>query len=196
MNISLSPFIDFVLKSGSPKMTCAKTIKSQIDDQYDPATDYYKRFREAVDELHKNNRKKGDIKSMIGSLPPNKVDNYELMVKGYQTFLGSKNITWFPPPRKVWKHKNIEVPINPELGLEWDGQKYIIKMYLKADKPSKDRVASILALIKNSLNSKDSQIGLLDVRNSKLYLYEKSMDLLLPLIQGEAESLEFILNTI
>lgn len=46
--VSLSPFIDFVLTSGSPKLTCAKKIKKQLQEPYDPATDYYARFRDAV----------------------------------------------------------------------------------------------------------------------------------------------------
>ncbi|MBL3657388.1 hypothetical protein JL102_14670 [Fulvivirga sp. 2943] len=42
----------------------------------------------------------------------------------------------------------------------------------------------------------DYSLAVLDVRNSKLFLYEENMLQLLPLVEGEAESLEFILGKI
>lgn len=196
MEIPLTSFTDFVLKSGSPKMTSAKKIKSQLDEVYDPVGDYYKRFREALQELHQNSLPKGDLLKIIGELPSNKVINYSTMVDGYKKFLGRKEITYFKPTRKIWTHGNINIPINPELGLEWGEDKYLIKLYLKADKPSKDRIASILSLMKNTINNDTIKYAVLDVRNSKMYDYEPTMDILIPLVQGEAESLEFILSRI
>lgn len=196
MEIPLTSFIDFVLKSGSPKMTCAKKIKTQLEEEYNPAGDYYKRFREGVQELHRETLSKNDFTKIIGALPDNKIDNYRAMIGGYKKFLGSKEIEWFEPPRKKWKHSSIEIPINPEVGLKWDDRKYLIKLYLKADKPSKDRFSSVLALMKQTIPAKDCELGLLDVRNSKLYLFENHMLALMPLVQGEAESLEFILDKI
>lgn len=196
MEIPMTSFIDFVLKSGSPKMTSAKKIKNQADEDYSPASDYYKRFREAVQELHQKDLKKGDLLKIIGSLPHNKVENYNKMVEGYKKFLGRKDITWFKPARGSWTHGNLEIPIKPELGLGWDGNRYLIKLYLKSEKPSKDRLSSILALMNNTIPQTNLTYAVLDVRNGKLYLYEKGMDLLMPLVEGEAESLEFILSRI
>jgi hypothetical protein len=118
------------------------------------------------------------------------------MIEGYQKFLGSKKTNWFQPPRKIWNHGAIDISVNPELALEWSGKKHIIKLYLKADKPSKGRIATILALMHHSLKVNNCELGLLDVRNSKLYLYESVMASLLPLVQGEAVGLEFMLNCI
>jgi len=196
MEVSLTSFIDFVLKSGGPKMTCARKIKAQMAEEYNPAQDYYKRFREAVQELHADEVDKSELLDLIGPLPDNKEDNYRLMATGYRKFLGRKDITWFKPARKVWKHGDLAIPINPELGLEWDDEKYVIKLYLKSEKPSKDRFSSILALMHEALPGKDHQYGLLDVRNAKLYLFEENMLELMPLVQGEAGSLEEILENI
>lgn len=192
----MTSFIDFVLKSGSPKMTCAKRIKNQSEEDYNVAGDYYKRFREAVQEIHQTGVSKNDLLKTIGSLPDNKIENYNKMVEGYKKFIGKKVCNWFKPPRKSWNIGNIIVPVNPELGLEWNNQKYIIKMYLKSEKPSKDRLASILALMKNTISENDYMYSVLDVRNSKLYIYEKEMDLLIPLVEAEAKALESILSNI
>ncbi len=194
MEIPLTSFIDFVLKSGSPKMTSAKKIKNLLGEDYDPRFDYYKRFREAVKKLHQEELDKDDLLKNIGHLPKSKEENYKKMVSGYKKFLGKKDVKWFKPTRESWKHNGINILINPELGLEWNGGKYLIKLYLKSDKPSKDRLSSILALMKHTLPSKDYDHAVLDVRNSKLYLHEDDMDLMIPLVEGEAESLAFILG--
>src|SRR5450631_4137288 len=196
MEVPLTSFIDFVLKSGGPKMTCSKKIKAQLSEEYNPAIDYYKRFREAVQDLHSTGKDKSELLHLIGSVPDNKEDNYRLMAAGYRKFLGKKDVRWFQPPREVWKHGDLAIPINPEVGLTWEGQKFIIKLYLKAEKPSKDRFSSVLALMHQNLPTKDCQYGLLDVRNGKLYLFEEPMLALMPLVEGEAGSLEEILDKV
>lgn len=196
MDIPLSSFIDFVLKSGSPKMTCAKKIKSNLTIPYDPITDYYKRFREGVQEVHRSGLSKNKLGSVIGHVPANKHANYEAMIMGYQKYIGTKKLNWFEPPTRIWNHAGIKIRVNPELGLEWSGKKYLIKLYLKADKPSKDRASTVLALMYHNLKVNNCELGLLDVRNSKMYLYEKVMSSLVPLVEAEAVALEFMLRNI
>ncbi len=84
----MTSFVDFVMKSGSPKMTCAKRIMEQLGQEYDPAGDYYKRFREAVQDLHKRNLDKSNLSKLIGSLPSSKEESYNKMIEGYLKFLG------------------------------------------------------------------------------------------------------------
>ncbi len=194
MEIPLTSFMDFVIKSGSPKMTAAEKIKKNLNEPYDPITDYYKRFREGVQEMHKSNRSKSELLDIIGSLPDNKLENYATMASGYQKFLGKKAYEWIEPARKIWKHNDIEVTINPEVGLKLSDERLLVKLYLKADKPSKDRVASILALMKNTIQSEDWKYCLLDVRNATMYSYDIRMDRLIPLVAGESDSLALILS--
>jgi hypothetical protein len=194
MQVALTSFIDFVLKSGSPKKTCADKIKLQMAEAYDPAKDYYKRFREAVQELHMEGHDKKDLKRLIGALPDKKIENYNMMIAGYKRFVGTKNMTWFNPTKKDWVYSKLQISINPELGLKWGETKHLIKLYLKADKPSKDRVSSILALMKHTLQVQNCAYALLDVRNGKLYSFEEQMLDLIPLVEAEAQSLEHLLK--
>ncbi|ULQ52161.1 hypothetical protein [Flavihumibacter fluvii] len=196
MEVPLTSFVDFIIKTGRPKLTCAKKIKKDSAEEYDPMTDYYKRFREAIQEMHKKDLPKKQLSSIIGHLPASKRDNYQEMVGGYRKFLGSKDVKWFKPPRKDWQHSGLTIPINPELGLEIEGEKHVIKLYLKAEKPSKDRLASILALMYTCFSTEGYLYAVLDVRNARLYLFEDSMLELMPLVEGEADSLSFMLNKI
>lgn len=177
-------------------MTCARTISEGLNQPYDPKTDYYKRFREGVQEMHKNGLAKGELTKIIGEVPDNKRDNYGKMADAYRKFLGRKKITYFKPPRKIWQSGSIEVTINPEIGLEWSGTRHLIKLYLKADKPSKDRLGSILALMRKTFANDGYTYAVLDVRSGKLYTYQREMDYLLPLIEGEAQALIAILGTL
>jgi hypothetical protein len=196
IEIPLTSFLDFVAKSGIPKMTCAKKIKKQLGEPYSPVTDYYKRFRDSVTELHRKGLDKKQLYKLIGELPEGKENNYKEMESGYRKFIGSKSVTWFEPPRNNWIQGNLKITINPEVALQWDMRKYIIKLYLKAEKPNKDKVSSVLALMKEVLQEKDCTYSLLDVRSGKLYLYEDSMRTLMPLVKAEAQSLELILTQI
>lgn len=194
MKISLTSFVDFVLKSGSPKITCAEQIKARLDEGYGVMTDYYKRFREGVIELHSSGRDKKDLGKIIGPLPEGKEDNYAAMIAGHKKFLGSRTRTWFAPKKALWKHGSLEVAINPEIGLEWEGNRYLIKLYLKAEKPSKDRITCVLALMQQALKAPECKIGLLDVRNSKLYEFAPTMAGLVRLAESEALSLDHLLS--
>jgi len=194
MEIPLTTFLDYVLKSGSPKMTCVKKIKSQLSEPYDPVFDYYKRFREAVQEMHRNKINKTELSKLIGPLPGSKTENYKVMIAGYKKFLGNKSISCFNPPREKWTHGKLEIAINPELGLEWNNKQYVIKLYLKAEPITKDRMGSILALMHTTLAIDSYEYALLDMRTSKLHLFDTNMLTLISLIEGEAQSLEFILN--
>jgi hypothetical protein len=196
MEIPLTSFIDYTLKTGTPKMTCAKKIKGQMSEHYDPAKDFYKRFRDSVQKLHKNDLHKNELSKIVGTIDFKKASIYSAMITGYKKFLGKKEITWFTPPRKKWKPSSLEIPINPELGLEWDETKYVIKLYLKADAPTKDRSSSILALMNHTLKIKGVEYALLDVRNSKLHIFENSMASLIPLVEAEAVSLESVIKNI
>jgi len=54
--ISLTKFVDFVIKSGTPKMTQVRAIKKRRVDGYDPSHDYYRKLRDGIVELHQQGR--------------------------------------------------------------------------------------------------------------------------------------------
>ena len=66
----------------------------------------------------------------------------------------------------------MDVIINPELGLEWNGDKHVIKLYLKDVALAKNRADLILSLLEVTLRPSAPgtvTMGLLDVRSSKLF---------------------------
>ena len=194
IEISLTDFVDFVSKSGSPKLTKVKEVKNR--DEYSPATDFYKAFREGVIKIHKANGDKKmlvDIQNNIKDVK--KINNYLSTIEGYKKFWGRKKITWLDTLFTHWVVGDLDVRINPELGLEIDENFYIIKMYLKSDPLSKSKVEQILTLLESQLRpltEKEVIFGVLDVKNSKLHCNSNKDINLISLLEGEARCFESI----
>ena len=196
MEIILNAFIDFISRSGSAKMTLARTIHSYLDVPQEVGKDYYyQSFISGIQAFHAEGSSKKDLLQMMEGLPNNKKDSYRELIAGYMKFLGKTPNSSFEISSSIWKHGDIEVPILPALGLELDGRKYIVLMHLKADKPTKDWLAIALTMMDSTLNKEDATCAVLDVRNSKLYPFEEEMKQLSPLLEGEATSLEIILGS-
>ncbi|WP_431242556.1 hypothetical protein ACQ9BO_22455 [Flavobacterium sp. P21] len=94
---------------------------------------------------------------------------------------------------------DLDIKINPELGLSFDNKFYVIKLFLKADKISKDKLSQILSLMESQLRKETGDeiiFAVLDVKNSKLYENTKGDYTYLPLLEGEAKSFESIWKAI
>lgn len=168
--ISLTDFVDIVSRSGTPKATKVAQVKNR--PQYDPRTDFYKLAREVIVATHRKGGSKSDLATALSQQSdPKKKANYPDLVRGYRKWWGNKTLKWFRPPLGVVSEHGVEVSINPELGLEINGAKHIIKLYFKGDKLSKNRVDIVTGLMEQQLRSSSpagSIMAVLDVRNSKL----------------------------
>lgn len=198
INITLTDFMDFVNKAGGTKITKVKQLKTR--PEYHPAQDFYKSLREGLIEIHQHNGTKDELLKIVSALTDDKKKkNYPDMVDGYKRFWGKKNITWFTPPNRIWKLGQVQIKINPELGLIYDGQHFVIKLHLRSDKISKDKVSQVLCLMESQLRKKvaDTDIFcLLDVKNGKLFRNDSKDTSYMPLLEGEAKSLETLWNGI
>ncbi|KUJ60843.1 hypothetical protein AR687_15660 [Flavobacteriaceae bacterium CRH] len=198
ISVSLTDFIDFVNKSGNSKMTKVKQVKYR--NTYHPASDFYKALREEIIETHKNYGDKKVLDNLIDKLTDSKKRaNYPTSIDGYKKFWGKKKIQWFDPPFSHWLTGDLDIKINPELGLEFDSKFYVIKLFLKAEKISKDKLSQILSLMENQLRGEVGEEVLfcvLDVKNAKLYENAKGDFTYLPLLEGEAKSFESIWKAI
>ena len=82
---------------------------------------------------------------------------------------------WLKPISKLANIGGVKMYVNPEIGIEWQRKKYMIKLYLKAnDSLDKRHADIILALMENQLREKvdgDIEFAILDVRRGKLFTY-------------------------
>ena len=128
-----------------------------------------------------------------------KKGRYQSAIDGYKRFIGRKNIEWFEPPKALWRREGLRVSINPELGLNINAKKHVIKLYFKKERLSKRKIDVILEMMEQSLRrqlKQTTKVAVLDVTNSKLFsLSGRELDLE-PLLIGEASSFVAIWNRI
>lgn len=192
-HISLTSFTDFLLKSGSPKLTAAKRIVEQYEQEYRVFTDYYRKFREGVQEMHRRGCGIGFLDAVVdGVTEASKQVNYELLCRGYKRFWAStfqeQETRWITPPKQNWEFDDLAVRVNPELAFESNGETHFIKLYFKDERPSKQQSALILHLMRLALRPvrRKAIVALLDVRRSKLIEPTGYDAGLTTLLEGEA----------
>lgn len=61
--ITLSDVVDIFSKSGTPKATNVRKIKTR--DAYSPATDYYRPLRGALTDVHANNKGRASLDAIV-----------------------------------------------------------------------------------------------------------------------------------
>jgi hypothetical protein len=169
--LTLTDFVEIVDRSGSSKIAKVADIKRR--PRYQPAFDFYKIIREALEETHRTGKGKAHLQQVLGSLKdPKKQVNYPAIVAGYSKWWGQKTFQWFNPPSADFSHAGVTVAVRPELGLEFNGQKHIIKLYFKGDALSKRRVNLVTCLMEHSLRGSAPSgaiISVLDTRTAKLF---------------------------
>lgn len=187
--ISLTEFVDFTIKSGTPRLTKVKEIKRNHAEGYHPATDFYKKLRDGIAAFHEEQRDKKFLDELArGIQDRNKRTTYPVLTKAYKKFLGRRVFGWFEPPRANWTYASLGVRVNPELGLTLGGEQYLVKLYFKEEALSKNRLAIINNLMLDALGPQAgrSRVGILDVRRSKLHEFDAPDPELNPLLEGEA----------
>ncbi len=185
--LSLTDFVDIVHASGTPKATIVRNVKQRPD--YQPAFDFYKRLRDGIVKAHRQ----GKTRSQFNALPtfstdPKKLSVYTELRKSYSKWWGKKTFTWLPTPRASYVYGSLEILVNPELLLEFDGKRHLLKLYFKEAKLSKARALLILDLMETTLRSKCSaqtELCILDIRNSKLHVRKAGPALTVPLVNAE-----------
>lgn len=188
-NISLTHFVDFVLKAGTPKLTGVKEIKANRSDQI---TDFYKPLREAIIDFHE----KGQSISVLDGFVETMTDErkrriYPSLLAGYQRFLDARPMTWFSPPKTVLPVGDLEVRINPEVGFRIEGTPHVLKLYFRGEPLTSKRVSIVLSLLTAALGPcrPGTVFAMLDVRHARLYTIKAPPNPRLSLLlRGEAAS--------
>ena len=190
--VSLTYFVDFVLKVGTPKLSGVKEFK---EHRYDHLTDFYRPLREAIVDAHEKGKPDRALDDFLGTLTDERKRRiFPGLVEGYRKFL-RPGMKWFSPPHTTLPVGDLEININPELGFEIDGTPYLIKTYFRGEPLAQKRVATVLGLITSALGSgrPGTVFAMLDVKNSRLRTLKSAPNPRLGLlIRGEAASFSTI----
>jgi len=183
--VSLTYFVDFVLKSGTPKLTGVREYKERKDEL---STDFYRPIREAIVEMHTKGLPLSTLSEVARAQDDEKRQkHYPLVIAGYRSFLAEGAMNFFEPPRAGLSLGALAIDVNPELGLVLSGKKHLIKLYFRSEPLTPRRTAVILALLSRGLcEGTDYVPAVLDVRNGKLHTYANTSSRIDILLRGEA----------
>ena len=190
IEISLTQFVDFILKTGTPRLTEVRRIKSQHKSGYHPSRDFYRKLRDGIVEYHEYNRERTFFNNLSrGITDRNKLSIYPELINAYKKFLGRKDVAWFDQAKDFWNYKELRVSINPELGLTLNDNKYLIKLYFKEEpKLTKQRIRIISNLMDTLDRPDDVQLAILELRRGKFHELGYPDDDMLPLLHGDADA--------
>ncbi len=200
VEITLTEFVDFVSKAGTPKLTVVRQVKKRHAEGYDPQTDFYKNLRDGIVAMHRAGSPKSVLDNLLDGLTDKKkITAYPLVVDGYKKFLGNKAFTWFTPPKALWQHAGLSVSLNPEVGLNRNNQRHVIKLYFKAESLGKIKMDIVTHLMTEELTvlgTTPVNFAILDIRNAKLLTASNSDPGLTALLKGEAASFAQIYHSV
>jgi hypothetical protein len=181
-------FADIMTSVWPQKLSKINAIKKR--HSYQPKTDYYKQIREYIKRFHDHGKtfeQFADASEIVSS--NRKQKTYSHLVKAYIKFLkSSKNFKYFIPYRGKCMLNDLEIIVNPEIGLELEGAKYLIKLYFKKDPLKKQRADIITWIMEKELRkyvNPEIKMAVLDVARSKLYISSAPAPDIVMAIQAE-----------
>lgn len=189
MRVSLTTFVDFSLSIGPSRITHVRDAKAMYTAGYDPARDYWRGLRQGIVDMHKRAMPHEHLVAVGQSQKVRKQSNYFSAASMYITWLEKQSVKgFFEPPDGLWTYEQLQVLINPEVGLVVSGKKVLVKLYFKAEKPTPRRLDETLCLLQQSFPKTDALCGILDVRRGRLFTSESGVPDLMPLVIGDAAS--------
>ncbi len=196
--ISMTTFVDFVLASGTKRLTCVRTAKADYAQPYKPARDFYGALREAIVDMHQNQRPRESLDSALLGVGNTRTSAYVECIAAYKQWCGRKRFQWTDTFRSDWTNGGLTVKVNPELGMRINGTPYIIKLYFKGESPSKIRLETMFHLLRLSLPRElvDATPGILDVRRGNLFVPSRQIADIEALLAGEASAFQTIWDAI
>jgi hypothetical protein len=189
--IYLTDFVDFVARSGQPKLTKVQELFTR--PEYHPATDFYKPLRDGLREHHRQGGIRAEVRLLLPSLTTDakKQDSYTLRLSQYHRFWGRRALTWFEPVASFWQHAGLHVKVAPHLGLLIDGVPHLIQVWFREPTLKPTQVQLILSLMELQLGphvQAGTVLGLLQLNTGKLHVAGTRRPDLDLLLAGEADS--------
>ena len=198
IHISMTEFVNFVNSSGMSKITVVANAKARHLEEDGNPYDYWKDFKDKLKTILRSKGNKEDLLELLEEVRDDVRDNYQLMINGFLKFWKPTRMKWFNPIKRIVHYGGLKMIINPEIGIEWQGSKYMVKLFLKANEYLDKRHADIiLAMMENELREKVDEgvrFAILDVRRGKIFSYANDNPRLLVLLRAESRSFADIWN--
>ncbi len=188
--VPLSAFVEFTVAQGTARVTTARAAEGD----YDPRRDFYKALRErTARQLREGWNAAAFRRSLREVKNPRKRPSYEACRRGLTAWARGKTIAATRARPGFWQAAGLEVRVNPELRMVVDGERFLVKLYFKAEEMSAARAANTLFLL-DTMAAQNVGGAVLDLRRGDLLVAaepDPGLDLLLA---SEAAAFAALLN--
>jgi len=191
--VSLTYFVDFVLRSGTPKITGVREYKTRKDEL---SSDFYRTIREGILTMHRRGACESVLDEILAKASDEKKRRiYPHVAAGYRKFLATGDKRWFAPPQGEIQLGPLAVNLNPEVGFMIGKKPHLVKLYFRQEPLTAKRSSIVLALFAAGLGRAypEHVFAMLDVQRGKLHTaaspHNPRLDVLL---RGEAASFSTI----
>lgn len=162
--VPMSMFVEFTVAQGTSRVTCVAESKRD----YDPRFDFYKGFRErAVRQMVEGWDPQAFRSSLREVKNARKQSSYEDCRSGLTKWARNKDLGARRAQNGTWEAAGLEVRVNPELRLIVNGERFLVKLYFKADEMSASRLGNMLFLL-SEIAPKGTKAAILDTRRGRL----------------------------
>jgi|GEM_PF-3440289 len=172
IKVSMTTFADFVAADPMGQAAKLRDIRRQYLAGYRPSEDFWSRWREGVEEIHRQGGTKQALDSVALNAKDNREGQYRSACTGYMKFWGKRQITLLERVAPtVWRCGQLEVKVNPEWRLRLGQRTLIVKLHLKQRVPLNKRLANpLLYLLEQHFSASEVDgVAIVDVHRGKLY---------------------------
>jgi len=179
--ITYGSFAEYILKKDKSKMRFVRNFKER--KAYSVEKDFYKPLRDCILKICKQNKSIDELDNMHNKLSDaRKKVCYAPTINGFKDFLQGRKYKWVNPERVILNYSDLDVIVNPELGLEIGNTLYFIKLHLNKERIPKEKVDLLMKIMQDSYkdSNKNIMVAVLDVRNGFFYTANIESDLKIP----------------
>lgn len=170
--VTLTRFMDFVNASGMDRQ---KVVRETINaEKYSPCKDFYKDIRDAIVSFFKDKGSLESLEEEIALVKDEKKTHYLSLLQGFEKWIKNKKIVFLGAESCDYELSGLGLSINPELLLEINGEKTVVKLFFK-DESIKRNTANMISVLMEMAFSvfeteyDDFNFAVLDLRNGKLF---------------------------
>lgn len=124
-------FANFVTEKPNKRKKYVNKIINK--EPYAFEKDYYSVLRIKLISTIKKNKSLIELNQMLKKINPKKHNHYEVLIDQIQNFMQGVKYIWVEPPKNIIEYSGLQLKVNPEIGININGETLFIKMYFKQD---------------------------------------------------------------
>jgi len=198
--VSLGRFAQFALATSAQRRAMVADHRRLLNTVWSPITDPYRFLINAIVAMHRDG---SDASALDSAITRERSVRRRTVIEDaaadYLGWLTAVNPSGsFPVASVTWRCGNACVRVNPELGLEINGTRYVVKLHFVKRSLSRDEAALMTVSMRAALGSSvpaDCKMAVLDVRSGVLYIEPRYQDRVLRRLRAAADDLAEVWTT-